>query len=479
MPVPEAVPRYATRRRPERPTYGPRLCRTATLLGLPPMPWQAQFADVFGEYDPATGIPFYRSADFTTPRQSGKTSLLLPFSFDRCQNWGAHRRQFGLLTDEPQRIVWTAQNATAAREKWLDEIYPLIERSQAMRFIRLLVRANGAEAIRFKNAGVIRLSASTPEAGHGKTIHGNVQDELFADKDNRRSQALGPASITVEDAQELRCSTAGDDSSLVYNQMRRAGRRAVDLDRGSGTCYLEFSAPDGWDPLDEDSYWEFMPALGHTIQLDAIRHERERMLDDPGEGLAGFRRAYGNVPAGGADEDEVIPAAKWALVCGPSVAPAGRLVIAIAVAEDRSTAAVAVADEHGRVELIEHRSGTGWVADRVNGFAARHGADVVLDGTGPAGSLDKDLEKCRRLAAREVADACGLFHDAVIDGRCAIRRDPRIDAAVSGVVKRSVGDAFRWDRRSSTEDVTPLEAVTLAWWAAHGEAETAADFDLL
>jgi len=70
-----------------------------------------------------------------------------------------------------------------------------------------------------------------------------------------------------------------------------------------GIAYFEYSAPEGWDPLDEDSYFGFMPALcpsppcrcgggkwRHTITLDAIRSERVSMEAPE------FARAYGNVP---------------------------------------------------------------------------------------------------------------------------------------------------------------------------------------
>ena len=37
-------------------------------------------------------------------------------------------------------------------------------------------------------------------------------------------------------------------------------------------------------------------------------------------------------------------------------------------------------------------------------------------------------------------------------------------AAIRGASKRSLGDAWAWDRKNSDVDITPLVACTLAWW---------------
>ena len=105
-----------------------------------------------------------------------------------------------------------------------------------------------------------RLNCST-SSGHSKTLHQAVMDEVWHDTDDRREQGLRPAMITIQDAQLLVCSTAGTDDSVVLNRKVTDGREAVERDTGHGVAYFEWSAPDGWDPDDEDSYFGFMPAL--------------------------------------------------------------------------------------------------------------------------------------------------------------------------------------------------------------------------
>jgi phage terminase large subunit-like protein len=72
----DCPPLYATPRNPSRPTLGGDVATIAEQLGTPFMPWQRLVADVAMEVDPATGLLAYREVDLTTPRQSGKTTLV-------------------------------------------------------------------------------------------------------------------------------------------------------------------------------------------------------------------------------------------------------------------------------------------------------------------------------------------------------------------------------------------------------------------
>lgn len=406
------------------------------------MPWQRYVADVACELDPTTGLPAYREVIVTVPRQSGKTTLFLAWQIDRCVSWG-----------RPQRSVFTAQTGKDARDKWLDELFPLIRQSKLRPLVAKINEGMGNEAIRFKTGSLIRLLSTSASSGHSKTLDQAVMDEIWHDVDDRREQGLRPAMITRPDAQLLVCSTAGTQASTVYNRKVKTGRSAVGEDSGHGVAYFEWSAPDEWDPDDEDSYWEFMPALGHTITLDAIRTEREAM--EPAE----FRRAYGNRPTAGADL--IIPTEVWRRVCEPSAKPDGRMRFGLDVAEDRASAAICVS-AGDVVEVVDHRAGTGWVVPRANELTDRHNARVALDFGGPAGVLADSLDNCDRLSGREVAQACGALFDDIAEARVTFRTDPALDAAVEGAVKKTIGDVWVWSRKASMADVTPLMAATLA-----------------
>lgn len=422
------------------------------------MPWQRFVADVGGEYDPETGIPFYREVMVTVPRQHGKTTLFLAWQIDRSVNWGS-----------PQRMVFTAQDGVAARQKWVDELFPLIEQSPIERLVKNKTRSAADTSIQWKTGSIIRVASSSASTGHSKTLHGAVLDEIWEDVDDRREQGLRPAMITIPDAQVLICSTAGTPASTVYNRKVTAGRIAVGEDPGRGVAYFEWSAPDDWDPNDEESYFGFMPALcpdppcrcdpdgswRHTITMDAVRSERDA-LEAPE-----FRRAYGNRPSGSGDL--IIPQDVWRRVCDETAVPEGPRRFGVDVAVDSASAAIAVY-AGGVIELVEHRPGTGWVVDRCNELTARHGGTVALDFGGPAGVLADSINSCQKMNGREVIQACGALYDAIVDlpPRVKFRSDPAFDDAVEGAVKKHVSDNWVWSRKASLNDVTPLMAATLA-----------------
>jgi hypothetical protein len=102
------------------------------------------------------------------------------------------------------------------------------------------------------------------------------------------------------------------------------------------------------------------------------------------------------------------------------------------------------------------------VIERCNELSETHDADVAVDFGGPAGVFADSLNRCHRLASREVIQACGALFDAIVEATVRFRADPALDAAVGGVVKRTVGDQWVWSRRASLVDVTPLMAATLA-----------------
>lgn len=468
MPSRNCSARFATRRRLERPTFGPELAKMGRALGQPFMPWQRMVADVAGEYDPNTGLPFYREVMVTVPRQSGKTTLFLGWQLHRCLSprWS-----------QPQRSAFTAQSGKDARDKWLDELFPLIRSSKKLNpLVRQITEGMGNEAIRFKNGSLIRVLSSSNSSGHSKTLHQATLDELWHDVDDRREQGLRPAMITIPDAQLLGCSTAGTDASVVLNRKVQAGRAAVAEDSGRGIAYFEFSAPDDWDPFDDESFYRFHPALcpdppcrcgdgqwRHTITIDVLRVERAGMeLDE-------FKRAYGNVPRTSADDRE-IPQAVWQAVQSPTAAPLDPIRLGVDVAEDRSSAAITAAGG-GVIEPIEHREGVGWLFERAREIALRWDATVVIDDSGPArylaGDLAKEGVRVERPGAADVAAMCGRIFDDIADGKVVFSTRGRVwqgmDDAVAGLASRPSGDRKVWSRAASTADITPFFAATLAW----------------
>lgn len=423
----------------------------ADRLGLPLMPWQRLVADVGGELDSETGLPAYREVIVTVPRQSGKTTLVLGWELQRALGW-----------DVAQRIVYSAQSGNDARKKLVEDQVPILEPRRHKLGIRRILRGMGNEAVEFTNGSRIVLLASSTDSGHGKTVDLAVKDELFADYDDRRDQAMIPAMATRPAGQVLTTSTMGTDESFPLNRAVERGRLAVADGARSGIAYFEWSADPADDIDDPATWWRCMPALGRTISEAVIVHARATLAE--GE----FRRAFLNQQTKA--EDRVIPAPAWAAVCSERVSPQGRLVFSLDVNPERGAAAI-VAAADGVAELVEYRPSIGWLVARAKELTDRHGAARwVVDGGGPAGSLIPALEdaglKVHPVSSRELIDSCGQFYDAVIEGKVQVRSHPKLDEAVAGAAKRSVGDAWAWTRKSASTDVCPLVALTLALWAS-------------
>lgn len=154
---------------------------------------------------------------------------------------------------------------------------------------------------------------------------------------------------------------------------------------------------------------------------------------------------------------------------------------ALDVCPDRSAAAIGVAgrreDGLGHVEVVEHRRGTGWIVERLSELTGTHDCGPVMcDATGPASSLLEGLAQAEvdvaTVNTTEHAQACGSFFDAVAGGVVHHRGDPGLADAVRGASKRPLGDAWAWSRKTSSVDISPLVAVTLAFLGANSGSVT-------
>lgn len=449
-------------------------------LGQDLMPHQQRIADVATEYDPKTGIPFYRKVVVTVPRQSGKTTLDLALTLDRL-----------ISTSAPRRAVYTAQTGKDARKKFLTEQVPMLRTSKGLWGARptekprgdglitnLRLRA-GEEGIDFRNRSMLFIESSSESAGHGGSIHKATLDEIWADHDMARPQSLSPSMITVADAQLWMYSTAGNARSVLLNREQRRGRRAVEDGVDSGVAYFEWSAPAGSDIDDEELWWATMPALGYTQSIEAMRAERES-FDDPEdeEGPDGFRRAYLNIPTVGAVSE--IPMDKWDAVTSPNVAPSDPVVLALEVTIDRDAGSLAVADELGQIELLMNAAGTAWCLEATAKAATATGAPVFIDGGGPAAVfIDPLTERGVNVVSvklDEFAAACGGLFDAVVNRTISVRDSPRLDEAIAAATKRKVGQRWTWARQVGAYDATPLTAICLALWGT-AHRPSAIDWD--
>lgn len=437
------------------------------------MPWQRLVADVGCELE--NGAPAYSEVIVTVPRQSGKTTLFMAWQIHRCTSprWM-----------QPQRSVFTAQSGSDARKKWVDELFPLIRSSKRIsKLIGRIYEGLGNESIRFKNMSMIRLLATASSSGHSQTLHQAVLDEIWHDEDERREQGLRPTMITIPDKQILVCSTAGTAASIVYNRKVKLGREAVAEDSGRGIAYFEYSAPDDWDPADEDGWFGFMPALcpdppctcgvrdggwRHSTTVEAIRGEHAAM--EPPE----FARAYGNVPTPGMNVPP-IDSSLW-IPLGRKRRPklVGRPVFCLDVTPSGAWASVGVAQFTARglpyLDIADRREGSDWLVSYAVELKQKYrGAKFYALATGAVAAELPALVKAgielEMLSATDMGAACVHLRKTVDEGGLVHSGDPLFETALNGAVARPIGEGlWIWGWRKTTVDLSPIAAATGALW---------------
>lgn len=436
------------------------------MIGKPLMPWQQHVVDVALELDEA-GQFVYDEVGLLVPRQSGKSTLILSAS--------THRASAGKFFGGRQRIVYTAQTRNKAREKFEEDFAPDLQASRELGRRVKTHWGNGNEHIRFSNGSRFSIEANTDKAGHGGTLDLSFIDEAFAQADARLEQAFRPAMITRDNTQLWWVSTAGWlDGSPYLLDKSRAGRDQADMGIRDGLAYFEWSAPEDADPEDEDVWAACMPALGHTITVDAIRAEYRAALRD--NNLNGFRRAYLNqwVLKEDPDADVVITADDWAALEHVEDSRPDPVVFTIDVADSRKWAHIALAGKRSdggtHVQVVRSDRGTGWVVDKLVELRDEHRPLVVaLNPSSPAGSLIPDLQaagvELELIGGREEAASCGAFVDGV--AQKSIRHGGQKLLAVSiGVARRRMrGNTWVWKTSEESTDIAPLRAVTLAAYA--------------
>lgn len=461
-----ALPRWSSPRRADRPTWGPRIARVSERLGKPFMPWQRIVSDIAHEVNPDTGCLAYSEVRLLVPRQSGKSTEIFAKSIWRMIDAAGLGGR--------QTLLYVAQSRNKAREKFVDDYLTEVRAARALRGKWRERLSNGSEQIHWRNGSRWGIDAVTKKSGHGSTLDAGDIDEAFSHVDARVEQALRPAMITRPNSQLWVVSTAGDETSLYLNAKMQSGRKMVEEGVDSGVAYFEWSAEPDADPGDPATWWSCMPALGFTVTEDRIRAEYTAMSAD-GD-LAGFRRAYLNIPQDGAATDTVIPLAQWRRQADTAQEPFHDQppAFAVDVTPDRGLAAIGNAfwrpDGAPQGEVVQTGPGTDWVVKALVELVRRHPrAIVVIDPSGPAGSLITDLEHERvavvKTTARDMAQACGWLHDATIAGTWHHAGQSVLDDALRAAAKRPLGDAWAWDRKHAGDaPIAPLVAVTLAVW---------------
>ena len=471
----EHVPEYSS-------TTGDEAIELAALGGIELDPWQQLvLRHSLGERPGGKWAAF--EVGLVCPRQNGKNEILLV------------RELAGLFLLEERLIVHAAHQFDTSLEAFrrLKEVIegtPQFSRRVKPRGIK---HSHGEEGIELKSGQRIRFRTRTKGGGRGFSGNLVVFDEAmdFPEATHGAILPILSSSSLHGNPQVWYAGSAVDQWVQEHGRvLARVRERGIAGD--PELAYFEWSTdaphPEALGDLAEDpEVWaEANPGLGIRISAEHVARERKSM--DP-RTFAVERLGVGDWPRLDGKGEAVIDPEDFEACIDRRSKVLDPVTLAIDVTPDRSYAAIGIAglraDGLSHIEIIEHKRGTGWVAPEVAEIIKRNEvSEVVLDGAGPAASLIPLLEnhgvEVTTVTAKEHAQACGMIFDAFRERTTRHLGSAELAAAVDGAVKRPLGDAWAWSRKSSGVDISPLVAVTLALGKVRSQANPShlLDFDI-
>lgn len=411
------------------------------------------------------------------PRQVGKTYMI---------GWIV----FALCTLFPgMTVIWTAHHTRTSTETF-GKMKAMAQKAKVAPYIENVRSANGEQAVLFKNASRILFGARDQGFGLGF----DMVDILVLDEAQRVKEAamndMVPATNAAPNGLVFLMGTPPrpTDSGEVFTA-RRKDALAGDPD----TMYLELSADPDAKIIDWAQVEKANPSYPHRTTKTAILRMQKLLGSDEGF----LREAYG-IWEDYSTVRAVIPFERWSKNACGDVGRVSSPVVAVDVRTglDQSFAisVVGSAEVDGVVstvaDLAAYEVGRGriWPADYIVGEVTRvldalGLTTVVVDKFGDGnGALIPLLEQAGfdvlALRIEDMRNATVGFVDENLNGRVwhvAHEDAPALDIAVKGAVTKASQGGFLWNQAKAGVDLTPLRAMTAAWWVFHSQD---ADYDV-
>lgn len=444
-------------------------------LGVEPLPWQRWLLIHALELKPGGGYRF-RTIVILVARQNGKTAFL------------EIKNLWKMFVCRVPLIISTAQDLDVAEESW-DKAIEIVESIPELDAEKKAVdKTNGKKTLNLTNGSRWKPKAAGRRPGRGLSGDDVNLDELREHLNWQAWAAVTKTTMARGNAQIWGYSNAGDDRSVVLNDLQEQGRAAAAvLDRAEPSLgYFEWSAPDDIKctcqrkphldecRLQDRAVWaQANPSYGYTITDEALA---AALATDP---EAVFRTECLCQRVQTLSEWGIFTKPDWLAAQDPDSKLATPPAYCIELNRELDTISIGAAgrraDGRRHLELVDR-----FPADegRLIGNLKKRKASFdpvafAIDPAGPANvfipAIEKHLQvEVFRPIGRDVAAACTSVYVGIsgqnLDARdVRIRPHPSLDAAAKSADWRDRGDAKAFDRRSEDgPDVAPLMAVTLA-----------------
>lgn len=425
-------------------------------------PWQKFFLAHALEINP-DGTFRFRTILLLVARQNGKTTVMRVLTL------------WLLWTGRVKLAVGTAQDLDIARRNWREACAQARNSPDVDADLDGKPRmANGQESLLFRNGAEYIIKATTADAARGIPGVGMLlADELRTHRDYEAWGAMSKTAMAVPNALIVGMSNAGDDQSIVLNDLREKAQTGADETLG----LFEWSAEPGCDLDDPEAWAQANPSLGHGRLTE--RAIKSSMLTDP---PAVFRTEVL------CQRVEQLRGAVDKLAWQGGADPAGtmdglrdRLFACVELAEgtygEHATICVAAINDAGKavVEVVDAWASYAEMEESLPGLLKRVApAARFYFATGPSAAkaaLFRSLD-FEPIKGAQVVEACmGLAAD-VRAGQVIHRDDPLLTAHVVGAERLISGDGWRFTRGGN---VDAAYAAAGAVWAARNREELAYD----
>jgi hypothetical protein len=226
-------------------------------------------------------------------RQNGKTELLVILTL------------YWLYVSRIAMVFGTSTQLTYARESWLKACKLAKRIPQLRREIPYqggIRKTNGQEeltvvpgggAVDDDDACRYKVGANNEEGGRSLTVGRLILDELRQHKTYDAYEAAEPTTSAVDESQVWGLSNAGDDESIVLNDLHADALAFIARGEGSDDLMLaEWSAEDGADVRDPRVIAQANPNFGRRGKRSTMMNRAYRAHATGGARLNGFRTEY-------------------------------------------------------------------------------------------------------------------------------------------------------------------------------------------
>lgn len=247
------------------------------------LPWQRWWLIHALELRADGGFRF-RTIITLVARQQGKTWLLKILAL-----WAMYLGMARL-------VLGSAQSLDIARESWGGAVEMVSDTPELAAEVGNVRQANGEQCLTLLNGARYRITASTGKAGRGLSVDLLILDELREHRDFAAWAALSKTTMARANALTVCISNAGDDRSVVLNQLRDAAMRVLGALREAiatgvsgdeletldeGLALFEWSAPEGCELSDPSGWAQAMPSLGHPDGITEAAVRSALATDSP------------------------------------------------------------------------------------------------------------------------------------------------------------------------------------------------------